>query len=177
MIGTYLSRTRLRSGTKHSSPPASYTCTSSGFLHGYVSYAKVGKVVFPQPNDRNVNMLPFIFGNKRPLPKNLQCYFDLVEACPYHKSERGTVGYLTVHESYVGAGKTQRRPGLHIESPGVFRSNTNKDDDNVENGEKKSHTSFRGAIEHGWGLGVFFGEDRYDIWHPTLLIQVKFGTP
>ncbi|KAJ3290210.1 hypothetical protein HDU79_003460 [Rhizoclosmatium sp. JEL0117] len=32
--------------------------------------------------------------------------------------EWGKVGYLTIHESYVQEGATQRRPGLHIESPG-----------------------------------------------------------
>ena len=173
LVGTYLSRTRLRFGTRNSSP-ASYNRISSGFDDGFVSYSTVGKVIFPKPNDRNVNMLPFIFGNKRSLPKNLQDYFDLIEACPYHnKSERGKVGYLTVHESYVDAGQTQRRPGLHIESPGFIR-NTNDDDDDDDDdgttkhdkkrkkGTKKSHTSFLGAIEHGWGLGIFFGQDRYE---------------
>ncbi|ORY42480.1 hypothetical protein BCR33DRAFT_851548 [Rhizoclosmatium globosum] len=32
--------------------------------------------------------------------------------------EWGKVGYLTMHESYVQEGAIQRRPGLHIESPG-----------------------------------------------------------
>ncbi|TPX72518.1 hypothetical protein CcCBS67573_g05810 [Chytriomyces confervae] len=33
--------------------------------------------------------------------------------------ELDKVGYITVHESYVERGETQRRPGLHIESPGM----------------------------------------------------------
>ncbi|KAJ3063101.1 hypothetical protein HDU99_004986, partial [Rhizoclosmatium hyalinum] len=34
--------------------------------------------------------------------------------------EWGKVGYLTIHESLVQEGATQRRPGLHIESPGAL---------------------------------------------------------
>jgi hypothetical protein len=32
----------------------------------------------------------------------------------------GKVGYLTIHESYVDQATTQRRPGIHTESPGFI---------------------------------------------------------
>lgn len=172
------------------------TRTSCGFDDGFVSYARVGMVTFPSPSGINVNMMPFKFGNKNSLPKDLHCYYDLIESCPYNESERGKVGYLTVHESYVDIGKAQRREGLHIESPGFFRDEENYDDDddddydndvvdendddndeNEENGDdegngdqkknrkrskQRSHTKFTPGEEHPWGMGVFFGQDRFE---------------
>ena len=51
--------------------------------HEYVSFASCGKIAFPVPQDRNVNMMPFILGDKESLPNNLLCYHDVIEACPY----------------------------------------------------------------------------------------------
>jgi len=119
--------------------------TSSGFDDGFVSFARCGRLEFPQPAMRQVNMLPFIFGDKESLPGNLQCYHPLIERCPYLKEDIGQVGYLTVHESYVDVGKAQRREGLHIESPGI-----------------DANTAFTPGVEHSWGMGVFWGPDRYD---------------
>jgi len=45
---------------------------SSGFEQGFVAFAKCGNVVFPPPKGRNVNMMPFVFGDKNSLPENLQ---------------------------------------------------------------------------------------------------------
>jgi hypothetical protein len=50
--------------------------TSRGFDDGFVSFARVGHVTFPPPTGRNVNMMPFIFGDIDSLPTDLQCYFD-----------------------------------------------------------------------------------------------------
>ncbi len=118
--------------------------SSDSFENGYVSYSRCGQVQFPEPSDRNVNMMPFIFGDKESLPDNLQCYFPLIEQCPYMADEVGKVGFITVHESYVVAVESQRRSGLHIEAPG------------------KAQLSFRPGLEHQWGIGRFYGPDRYD---------------
>ncbi|KAI8838160.1 hypothetical protein BJ741DRAFT_127827 [Chytriomyces cf. hyalinus JEL632] len=90
----------------------------------------------------NVNMMPFTMFNPDPhlrsqdelfdshrycdahiakaLPDNLKRYAAIVAACLRRvPGEWGKVGYITVHESYVEKGETQRRPGLHIESPGT----------------------------------------------------------
>ena len=116
----------------------------------YVAFVHCGFVKFPEPANRNINMMPFVFGNKASLPEELQCYYDMIEKCPYDKEESGKVGYLTVHESYVNAEKAQRREGLHIESPGVF-----SDDPNA--------SVFEPGNEHTWGEGTMFNEpDRFE---------------
>ncbi|KAI8838162.1 hypothetical protein BJ741DRAFT_576942 [Chytriomyces cf. hyalinus JEL632] len=59
------------------------------------------------------------------LPNNLKRYASIVAACLRRvPSELDKVGYITVHESYVEEGQTQRRPGLHIESPGMAPAGT-----------------------------------------------------
>lgn len=116
---------------------------------GYVAFASCGQVEFPEPADRNVNMLPFVFGDKDSLPPELQCYFELIEQCPYKYAgdEVGKVGYLTVHESYVDRESAQRREGLHIEAPGTFEDEA---------------CALSPAVEHSWGIGMFWGPDEYE---------------
>jgi hypothetical protein len=122
----------------------------SGVDNGFVSFSRCGFVLeFPEPAGRNVNMMPFRLGDKSSLPDDLQSYHELIEKCPYMEDEIGKVGYLTVHECYVDVGEAQRREGLHIESPGVF-----SDDPNA--------SAFTPGVEHRWGMGVFFGPDRYE---------------
>ena len=116
---------------------------------GYVAFSRCGEVQFPESELRNVNMLPFVLGQKESLPLSLQAYWSMIEACPYVKEEIGKIAYLTVQESYVDASKSQRRGGLHIESPGFF-----VDDPHAE--------SFLPAKEHHWGLGWFLGPDKYE---------------
>ena len=95
-------------------------------------------------------MLPFVFGDKSSLPLKLQCYHDLIESCPYKYvgDEMGKVGYLTVHEGFVEAGKAQRREGLHIETPGGLVDGT---------------AAFSPGTEFiSWGQGMFFETDCYE---------------
>lgn len=122
---------------------------SKGQAGGYVSFSRCGLVEFPEPKDRNVNMMPFILGEPTSLPNYLRCYYDLIQACPYVTEEEGKVAFLTVHESWVDVGTSQRRGGLHIESPGNF-----SDDPNGQ--------SFTPGVEHPWGMGMFFGPDHYE---------------
>lgn len=138
-------------------------------MDGFVAFAKVGQVLelFPKPTGRNVNMMPFLLGNRESLPDDLQCYHPLIESCLYEReTDLGTVAYLTVHESIrVEAGKTQRRPGLHIESPGVFA------DDDVSRDNKDSNASspltatggcsFTPGVQHYWGRGACNTPDVY----------------
>jgi len=79
-----------------------------------------GWVWFPEPRDININMMPFIIGKKESIPAEYWQYWDMIESCKIPNSENGKVGYLTIQESLVPAGQTQRRSGLHIESPGSF---------------------------------------------------------
>jgi len=112
---------------------------------GFVAFATCGSIVFPEPADRNVNMLPFIFGDEASLPDNLKCFYNCIEECPYPKEYIGEVGYLTVHESYVEAGAAQRREGLHIEAPSSFPG-----------------AAFTPGVEHRWGMGIFYGPDMFE---------------
>lgn len=83
-----------------------------------VAFSLVAEVQFPNPIGLNVNMLPFIMGDKNSLPEPLRCYFPLILQCPVSEDEYGKVVYLTVSEGQVEADSTQRRSGLHVEAAG-----------------------------------------------------------
>ena len=78
-------------------------------------------VRFPPPTGINVNMMPIKYYDlENTLPDFLKGYAPLIRECPVavHKMPGyQRIVYLTVHESPVAAGETQRRPGLHIERP------------------------------------------------------------
>jgi hypothetical protein len=105
----------------------------------YVSFAKVQTkaivyinekdvvVEFPKPTDININMMPFIMERnfqETKLPEYLEDYWkNIIQHCINRFSdysyEIGKVGYLTIHESHVDEATSQRRPGIHTESPGI----------------------------------------------------------
>lgn len=117
-----------------------------------IAFSPCARVQFPTPRDRSVNMLPFILGDKNSLPRDLQDYYDVIMSCPLQDSELGKVLYLTVEEGWVEAGATQRRGGLHIESPRYtqFLKKPNH------------HAGFWEGNEYGfgWGRGVV-EEDKF----------------
>jgi len=81
-------------------------------------FVKCGHVEFPQPTEIDVNMLPFVIGNKNSLPEELHDYWSMIERC--RGLEKGSICYLTVQESFVEQDESQRRPGLHTETPGLL---------------------------------------------------------
>ena len=87
-----------------------------------VGFVKLQRVVFPPSSGIDVNMMPFRMGDKASLPEELWGYWPLIEACRLPEEELGKVGFLTIQETDVTAGDAQRRPGLHLESPGVVMS-------------------------------------------------------
>jgi hypothetical protein len=92
------------------------------FLFDYqeeTHHSPVRAVKFPPPQDININMLPFVMGQRDSLPEEYQQYWNMIESCRVPASELGKIGYLTIHESLVPAGQAQRRPDLHIEAPGL----------------------------------------------------------
>ena len=110
-----------------------------------VAFASCGFVKFPEPQNINVNMMPFVIGDRHSLPPQLHPYYDnLVRRCPYDESDAGKVGYISVQESVVEAGKSQRRAGLHIDSPGVFEDRTSDHD--------RGKDVFYPGAEHCWGM-------------------------
>jgi hypothetical protein len=110
-----------------------------------VAFASCGFIQFPKPQDISVNMMPFVIGDRNSLPPQLHPYYDnLVLHCPYDESDVDKVGYISVQESMVEAGTSQRRAGLHIDSPGVF-------EDQTCDHERKPGVFYPG-IEHPWGM-------------------------
>eukprot|EP01084_Bolivina_argentea_P120399 213405_1 len=79
---------------------------------------------FPKPlkKEININMMPILMEEgkiKEQLPKQLQGYAEWIHVClRCDPTQKNTICFLTIHESYVLKGRTQRRPGLHIEWPG-----------------------------------------------------------
>ena len=79
-------------------------------------------VRFPEPSDIDINMMPFVMAKRfkeTKLPAYLRTYWDqMLDQCIV-RSELDKIGYLTIQESFVKKSSTQRRPGIHTESPGV----------------------------------------------------------
>lgn len=112
--------------------------TDKAFMQLYARYNRYkhdssGNIRFPAPQDININMMPIkLWDLDGTLPPELQSYKEIIASCYYahfkvdsdgnYRKNDEDVAYLTVHESYVEPGKTQRRPGLHIERPGVEAS-------------------------------------------------------
>lgn len=105
-----------------------------------VAFAHVDDVSFPTPKGRNVNMMPFRLDDLSTLPADLQKdYGYMIKVCRNNlrgcrdeqRKPKYSVGqakaqatpmpedmriaYLTVQESVVNEGESQRRSGLHTE--------------------------------------------------------------
>eukprot|EP01084_Bolivina_argentea_P252507 423849_1 len=94
-------------------------------------------------------MMPFILAKnwkETKLPNYLKPYETIIVQCywnGYH--DKNKICYLTIQESFVEKGKTQRRPGLHVETPGYS-------DSTYGGGKTEEHKWQCNA----WGDGVFF---------------------
>lgn len=114
-----------------------------------IAFSPCGQVQFPAPQsqeERKINMMPFVMGQKESLPEELHLYYDaLIAKCPVDPSELGQVCYLTIHESHCERGMAQRRTGLHVDVPGTFRGNGG---------------SFAAAVEM-WGMGWAWTPDKF----------------
>ena len=79
----------------------------------------------PDPKGTDINMMPFIMNGRferTKLPQYLYRYWPLINTVFYKDSSQwGKICYLTIHESFVKKGYSQRRPGLHVESPGNIK--------------------------------------------------------
>ena len=154
------------------------------------------KYLFPDPSDININMMPFVVNTKFEackLPHYLKPYWSLIKACiqphfdrPYFHmwnrnlvpSDIGKVYYLTIQESWVEAGESQRRPGLHVDSPGYVKiiDDSNRNDKPLE-GDGKSQR-YHG---HRWGngcahyLGDHTNDDEADTDYYTHPVYVMKG--
>lgn len=77
-------------------------------------FKEVSNISFPEFKRINVNMMPFIFGDIQSIPVEMRDYYDIIDRCNF---ENGSTCYLTITETMVEKSKTQRRGGIHVESP------------------------------------------------------------
>lgn len=73
-----------------------------------MSYKITGHIEFPRFAGVKCYMMPVIQGRPETLPNHLTQYADALSAL---SMENGKIGYLTVDESYVDAGRSQRGYG------------------------------------------------------------------
>lgn len=66
-----------------------------------------------------VNMMPFDLYEINSLPSCCQQYWPLIHQCCRLISQTSCTAYLTIDERPVEVGESQRRRGLHVESPGL----------------------------------------------------------
>ena len=87
-------------------------------------------VMFPKPQNLSISMMPFVMNPQFDdcyLPQIIRSYWEhlirplfrthCAEEC-HLEQEVGKICYLTIHESYIDPGKSQRRLGLHTSHPG-----------------------------------------------------------
>ena len=126
---------------------------------------------FPESRDLNINMMPFkLYDPAKTLPGYCHQYIPMILRCtlPYAPStakDRDKIAYLTIHESDVSAGETQRRPGLHIERPSgpggrVLKFNHDASHWDPENREYMSVAWGMGHWDDGWPVdGIFLASN------------------
>ena len=105
-----------------------------------VFVSRIAGVAFPQPSGLYRNMMPIRLPEsirntcfrsafdstsdstswQSTVPKEFHGYLPLIASCPLTEEDEGAIGYLTVDERMVEVdGASQRRAGLHAESPGL----------------------------------------------------------
>eukprot|EP00931_Biecheleriopsis_adriatica_P075433 TRINITY_DN49299_c0_g1_i1.p1 TRINITY_DN49299_c0_g1~~TRINITY_DN49299_c0_g1_i1.p1 ORF type:complete len:324 (+),score=36.45 TRINITY_DN49299_c0_g1_i1:67-1038(+) len=94
---------------------------------------KLGHVDFPPSQGLNVNMMPFMIEDMSSLPNELQGYWPMIRTCTGAMNQRDGdltgIFYLTVQESSVATGTSQRRPGLHVDRHAPDNPASNDEDD------------------------------------------------
>ena len=122
-----------------------------------------------------VNMLPFDLKDKSTLPDELKQYWPIIALCCKRMTTRSfasvssqhqhCAGYLTIDERPVRAGNSQRRHGVHCESPSVIAVPGKKIKKNrkkcivpnfIAHGKNGCYTP---GAEHHWGRGLIMRHD------------------
>ncbi len=65
----------------------------------------IRKIIFPEFTDIKCSMMPFIQGDESSLPEIYKPYSEIIKN---NFLEKGEIGFLTIHESFVESGKSQR---------------------------------------------------------------------
>jgi hypothetical protein len=100
----------------------------------------IDSIVFPAFTGIKCNMMPFIQGDSKSIPEEYKAYADIINNIYL---EKGLIGYLTIDESFVEGGKSQRG----FNSRGIDRNV------HVEVGSLKSQKMFGSWGDSGgsWG--------------------------
>ena len=125
-----------------------------------VFFLECSPITFPKPKDININMMPFKMCRKFEdcyLPKHLRQYWKLlIQPLLFEfdnfKFEAEKICFLTIQESLVGCNESQRRPGLHTETPGTIKVI----DEHVDPNSKAAHAAGKGQINGGWSSEFHF---------------------
>lgn len=105
-----------------------------------------GRVKNPDIDTKNlidINMMPFVLGDINTLPSYLHKYSYHINKSSANVNYNllGKVAYLTIQESFVEKGNTQRRPGLHTDATKILIKDQN----------------FNTASTISWGGGPYGG--------------------
>lgn len=77
---------------------------------------------FPDPDLSKtvaINMMPIVVEDLSTYTDDTLRYRDIIKVCSHVSGLNNKKCYLTIHESWVAPGLTQRRKGLHVESPRI----------------------------------------------------------
>lgn len=110
----------------------------------------------------HVNMMPIMITSKEmlaaSLPRCCHQYLPLIKKClkRLDKKNRDPIAYLTLDERHVQSGESQRRGGLHVESPGILPLRPTGSDGIMPDAGGNSNINgiYTPGAEHHWGQGM-----------------------
>jgi hypothetical protein len=115
---------------------------------------------FPPPANRYVNMMPFQINQIDGLPSLLAPYIPIIRQCLRFCLQKGEdIGYLTIDERQTEPGASQRRPGLHVESPGLLPIAGGELSD-IDGEVQLRNGNYIPAAEHRWGRGLMMRQEK-----------------
>jgi hypothetical protein len=101
---------------------------------------------WPEPQNISINMMPYSVGIYTSIPLKYRHYWEIIKKLSFH-CKNGDTAYLTINESWVEPDTTQRRPGIHTESPGMMKISNKIEERYWGRGAKKPYsTSYVGGI-------------------------------
>eukprot|EP01084_Bolivina_argentea_P019769 36774_1 len=130
----------------------------TSFREKWIYHSMRSQLKFPKPKDININMMPFIMSfdfEKTKLPQYLKSYHPIITVCLNQDlDQKNKICFLTVQESKVFKNKTQRRPGLHVETPGLVCL-CDEDDEKGFVYSTGQGCHGRAHKMHPWGMGFW----------------------
>lgn len=115
------------------------------------NYMIVNNISFPAFTGLKCNMMPFIQGDSKSIPDKYKAYADIINSIYL---EKGLIGYLTIDESFVEGGKSQRG----FNSKGINRNV------HVEVGSLKNQKMFGSWGDSGGSWGGSWGGSGGGSW-------------